>query len=75
MALKKDIYRALEDIVGVENISEDPVILYSYAWRSGLIATPQLFVPTFEAVLLPRATEEIQAIVRLCNRSGIQYKA
>jgi glycolate oxidase len=75
MALKREIYRALEGIVGPENVSEDPVILYSYAWRSGLIATPQLFVPPFEAVTLPESTEEVQAIVKLCNRSGIQYKA
>ena len=75
MALKRDVYRALEYIIGAENVSEDPVILYSYAWRSGLIATPQLFVPTFEAVTLPKDTEEVQAIVRLCNRFKIQYKA
>jgi glycolate oxidase len=75
MALKREIYRAFEDVVGPENISEDPVVLYSYAWRSGLIATPQLFVPTFEAVILPRNTAEVQSIVKLCNRNGIQYKA
>ena len=75
MALKKDIYRALEDVVGPENISEDPVILYAYAWRSGLVATPQLFVPAFEAVTLPGNTAEVQAIVRLCNRHGLQFKA
>jgi glycolate oxidase len=75
MALKRDIYRALEDAVGPENVSEDPVILYSYAWRSGLIATPQLFVPPFEAVTLPKNTEEVQAIIKICNRNKIQFKA
>jgi len=30
MALRRDFYRALEDVVGPDNISEDPVILYSY---------------------------------------------
>jgi glycolate oxidase len=75
MTLKRDVYRALEDVVGTENITEDPVILYSYAWRSGLIATPQLFVPTFEAVTLPGNTEEVQAIIKLCNRFKIQFKA
>jgi glycolate oxidase len=75
MALKREIYSALQDIVGPENISEDPVILYSYAWRSGLIATPQLFMPAFEAITLPESTEEVQAIVKLCNRFKVQYKA
>jgi glycolate oxidase len=75
MALKRDIYRALEDVVGPENISEDPVILDSYAWRSCLVAGPTKFVPRFEAVTLPKYTEEVQAIVKLCNRYKIQFKA
>jgi len=75
MALKRDIYRALEDVVGPENISEDSVILDSYAWRSGLLAGTEKFVPRFEAITLPKDTAEVQAIVRLCNRFGIQFKA
>jgi len=75
MALKRDIYRALEDVVGPENISEDPVILDSYAWRSCITAGPQKFVQQFEAVTLPKDTGEVQAIVKLCNRYKIQFKA
>jgi glycolate oxidase len=75
MALKAEIYRALEDMVGPENISEDPVILDSYAWRSGLLAGTDKFVPRFEAVTLPQNTEEVQAIVKLCNRYKLQFKA
>jgi glycolate oxidase len=75
MALERDIYRALEDVVGTDNISEDPVILDSYAWRSGLIAGMDKFVPRFEAVVLPGDTGEIQSIVRLCNKFKIQFKA
>src|SRR4030042_2061407 len=66
MALKREIYQALEDVVGPENISEAPVILGSYAQR---------MIPRFEAVTLPKTTEEVQAIVRLCNRFGVQFKA
>ena len=73
MALKREIYRALEDVVGPENISEDPVILDSYAWRMN---NPGVrFVPRFEAVTLPQDTGEVQAIVRLCNKYKIQFKA
>ena len=35
---REEIYRALEDVVGPENISEEPAILDSYAW-CGLYAT------------------------------------
>ena len=75
MALSKDVYKALTDVVGLENISEDPVILDSYAWRSGLIAGMDKFVPRFEAVTLPKDTGEVQAIIKLCNKYGIQFKA
>ena len=75
MTLEKDHFSAFEDIVGPENISADPVILFSYAWRSGLYAGVEKFTPRFEAVLLPDTTEQVQAIVRLCNRLGLQFKA
>jgi glycolate oxidase len=66
MALERNLYQALEDVVGPENISEAPVILDSYAQRGR---------PKYEAVTLPKTTGEVQAIVRLCNRFGVQYKA
>ena len=66
MPLKREIYQALEDVVGPENISEAPVILGSYAQRAR---------PRFEAVTLPNTTEEVQAIVRLCNRFKLRFKA
>ena len=76
MALKREIYRALEDVVGPENISEDPLILYSYVpLRPRLEAITGAAMPRFEAVTLPQNTGEVQAIVRLCNRYKIQYKA
>jgi glycolate oxidase len=66
MTLKRELYKALEDVVGPENISEAPVILNSYAQRGR---------PKFEAVTLPDSTGEVQAIVRLCNRYKVQFKA
>jgi glycolate oxidase len=75
MALAKEHYKALEAVVGPENITQDPVDLDAYAWRSGLVAMLQEHRPRFEAVLLPASTAEVQAIVRLCNRFGIQFKA
>ena len=71
MALKREVYRALEDILGEANVSEDPVILDSYAYRMNTPAVK--FVPRFEAITLPQSTEEVQAIVKLCNRYKIQF--
>ncbi len=75
MALNKAQYAAFEDIVGSENISSEPAVLYSYAWRSGLMAGAAKFTPRYEAIILPASTEEVQAIVRLCNRYNLPFKA
>lgn len=75
MALKREIYRALEDVVGPENISEAPVILASYLWKGRSAMTMGKPLPKYEAVTLPKTTEEVQAIVKLCNRYKIQFKA
>ncbi|OGO31163.1 MAG: hypothetical protein A2Z29_03270 [Chloroflexi bacterium RBG_16_56_11] len=75
MALIGAQYTAFEDIVGADFISADPVILYAYSWRSGLYAGTDKFTPLFEAAVLPQNTEEVQAIVRLCNKLGLQFKA
>ena len=71
MALKRDIYRALEDIVGTENVSDEPAVLDAYAWRSGLVSGLQKFVPRFEAVTLPENTAEVQAIVQVHVEEGL----
>jgi glycolate oxidase len=87
MALKREIYGALEDVVGPDNISEEPAVLYSYAWvgMAQGVETKDLpegketrfirFARRFEAVTLPKDTAEVQAIVKLCNRNRIKFKA
>ena len=72
MALKRDFYKALEDILGPQYVSDDPVITETYAnvVRAGLPVEPR-----FEAITLPDSTEQVQAIVRLCNKHKVQYKA
>jgi glycolate oxidase len=76
MTLPQNVYQALEDIVGAENISADPAVLDSY--RYSLAHTAIHIGPYFDthtprgaAVLLPGSTEEVQAIVKLCNRYKI----
>ena len=80
MALSIEVYQALEDIVGRENISEDPAILDSYRYpmnHTSIHMGPffDTFTPRGEAVLLPGSIEEVQAIIRICNRYKIKFKA
>lgn len=79
MTLTKDIYRAIEDVVGTENISDEEVILDSYAFQWLGELTPlgkgDRFLIRPEAVVLPGNTEEVQAIVKACNRYKVKFKA
>ncbi len=82
MALSRDAYRALEDVVGPAFISEEPTVLdgYSFFFLSELITAlgqggEKKFIPRPAAVLLPGSTEEIQEIVRVCNRRGLRFHA
>jgi glycolate oxidase len=76
MALSGNVYRVLENIVGPQNISEEPVILdtYAFQWLAETISGTK-FCTRPEAVLLPRSVEEVQAIIKTCNSYGIRYKA
>ncbi len=84
MALPKDVYRELEDILGPENISEDPAVLEGYAFYQAPIKfkaknqtypAPEDYPPGPEAVALPGSTKDVQAVIKLCNRRGIKSKA
>ena len=72
MTIPKDAYKELEDIVGSDNISDDPVILDSYAYQrlAELKFNGSKFGIIPEAAVLPGSTEEVQSIVKICN----QYK-
>ncbi len=77
MALSKEAYRALADIVGPDNISDDPVLCDSYAfqWLAETVRPDQShFMPRPAAAILPGSTEEVQAIVKTCNRYKIKVK-
>ena len=62
MALHKNIYKEFEDVVGEENICDDPVIMPSY------------FKTDFAGIILPGDTLEVQAIIKLCNKHKIQFR-
>ena len=63
MALSKEVYREFEDVVGEENICDDPTIMPAY------------YSTELAAVILPKDTTEVQAIVRLCNKYKLQFRA
>jgi glycolate oxidase len=62
MALSKDIYSAFENVVGEENICNDPVIMPSYHSTD------------FAAIILPKNTIEVQSIVKLCNKHKLKLR-
>lgn len=75
MTLTREQYEAFAAVVGREHLSDDPVDLDAWAWRSGQAAMAQDFKPRFEAILMPATTQEVQAVVRLCNKFRLQFKA
>ena len=80
MTLPKNVYTALEDIVGTVNISDDPAVLDSYRYSLAHTAIHlgpfyNTFTPRGAAVLMPGNTEEVQAIVKLCNKYKLKFKA
>jgi glycolate oxidase len=75
MELLKEAYQALEDIVGPENISQDPAIrdTYNQVWGNKLVFDTK-FSNRPAAVVLPENTKEVQAVIRVCNRYKISFK-
>jgi glycolate oxidase len=76
--LAPEIYRALEDIVGKEWISQDRAIVETYSKLSGDINTflrkhmrDPSDIPA--CIILPATTEEVQAIVRVANRYKVPF--
>ena len=75
MPISPEAYRALEDIVGAEYVSADPAVLDSYAFEMlADLVRPDHFMPRPVAVILPATTEEVQAIVKVCNQYRIKVK-
>jgi len=73
--ISEEAYRELEAIVGTEYITRAPVECASYTGRGyGREAYWYQGVATTAAcVVLPKTTEEVSRIVKLCNRYDIPY--
>ncbi|MHA1279375.1 MAG: FAD-binding oxidoreductase [Candidatus Helarchaeota archaeon] len=85
MVLEKKVYEEFVRVLGPENISDNDVITdtYAYNWcveflnvmdgKEGEDVHGFYYRP--EAVVLPSTTEEVQLIVKLCNKHGLKFKA
>ena len=79
MALSREIYGALEAIVGKRNISENTGICETYrcipSQSSAHYGPSEEWTPLPQAVVLPESTEEVQSIIKICNKYDIEFKA
>ncbi len=79
MALSKEIYQELEDVVGPRNASNDPAILATYQFPLNVTSIHlgpfNSYTPRGGAVVLPGTVEEVQKIVKICNKYKLKYKA
>ena len=62
MALDRDIYKTFADVVGEDNICGDPAMMPAY------------FQTEFAAVIMPKDTGEVQAVVGLCNKFKLKFR-
>ena len=79
MTLPRKVYKAIESVVGPENISEDQAVLVGYAFHCGGGAihpsSARWLDVSPEAVVLPGTTEEVQAVVKICRSHKVKFKA
>ncbi len=77
MAISKEAHNALESVVGAKYISDDPAVCEGY--RSGPggyeagTGYEKVMTVIPAVVILPRNTEEVQKIVKICNRYKVPY--
>jgi glycolate oxidase len=76
MSIENEAYQALEDIVGPENITREPIVLdsYCYVWANEILTGGDKFSKRPLAVIMPETSEEVQAIVKACNRFSIRCR-
>jgi glycolate oxidase len=73
MAFSEIAYRALQDVVGEDNVTDDPVVCQSYSrvqWLSpGVLQRERCGLDMRPAcVAMPGSTEEVQRVIKLANR-------
>lgn len=73
VSIPDESYRELEEALGAEYVSREPAVLDGYAYY-----TLGNFNPPWEArpgaVVLPGNTEDVQKVVKICNKYKIKFK-
>lgn len=77
MGIKKEAYHALESVVGSRYLSDDGVICQGYrsgpGGYEGGLGYERVMTTIPAAVILPRTAEDVQRIVKICNRYLVPY--
>lgn len=75
--LPPEVYQALAAAVGAANISDDDSTVASHAWNAlgGDPGANKLSAFWPSAIVLPGSTEEVQAVVKICNRHDVRFRA
>lgn len=73
--IELNAYKELESIVGKDYVTYDPAILASYGIQPFHRTEPGVWVNIPVAVIMPETSEEVAAIVKVCNKYHIKYKA
>ena len=75
--ISREEIKELQDIAGKEWVSTDPCMMDSYSLYMNpetINSDGSLWLPRPAAVVLPASTEEVQAIMRFCNKSDLMVK-
>ncbi|MHA1271216.1 MAG: FAD-binding oxidoreductase [Candidatus Helarchaeota archaeon] len=82
MVLEHEILIELQNIVGINNVSDNEVITdtYAYNWCAEILNTAehnQISQYSIRpiAVILPSTVEEVQQIIKVCNKYNLSFKA
>lgn len=73
MSILKEAYQALQSIVGLDWVSDDPAVCEADR-KGGVTLKDQLLVRP-GCSIQPESTEEVQAIVKVCNRYMLPFGA
>ncbi len=73
--IPQEVYKTLELIVGQKNITQEKEILQAYKNKDRAFVNPEseLLGTTPDIVIMPKNTEEVQAIVKTANAYKVAY--
>ena len=71
----REVFTALEDVVGKENITDDPAICNAYSKDASLTSLWRKHKKDFSTipayVVMPGSTEDVGRILKICNHHKI----